>query len=114
MHYVNKMPNFAIYYNKNLDAALVGVTSILFQRDRIRGLLRQITALSFQEPPARPVKSFYSGQDVETETPNGNQSPIDKVGAFEFPITCSGRTHIYFRAFMKTRNWCDMINKFKL
>jgi hypothetical protein len=87
MHHVNKMPNFAIYYNKNLDSALVGVTSILFQRDRIRGLLRQITALSFQEPPARPVKSFYSGQDVETETPNGNQSPIDKVGAFEFPIT---------------------------
>jgi len=51
------------------------------EKERIRGLLRQITSLGFKEVSERSAKSAYNGPEEETDTVNGNLSPLDKLRA---------------------------------
>jgi len=48
---------------------------MIVQRDRIRGLLRQLTALGNQEPPV----TTGSKTSAETAPADGRPSPIDQV-----------------------------------
>lgn len=49
------------------------------QKERIRGLLRQITSLAFKEANAKSAKPKEYGHEEETDTANGTMSPMDKV-----------------------------------